>query len=462
MSTDERYHDNNGVGHRLDGLQDELPSLIYLGSLHVDVCKKIASLQGYTGDEYRIYVNLLVKHSRAAKNITALISLIEHGNLEVSSIRSNYAVKAVLEDFIDVADIRFSSQNLEHYAFLQGRVVYKLFVKMVLHRCYRIFFRKKSLSRSLVRSWVEITETMFGERYDESSILIYPFYLNLNRHLRYIRHCFKSYQQVSLCGLPYRISDWLKIALQPKYLDRNYVRFESRAYREHGAELIRLPGSVMYTSDEFEAGAIVMVNEFRARSGRVVNKAHGLSFGCPYVAYDEFTVYNSAQRDYYARLSPDTRFTVKPRINAGFKDNMETDVKAERVIVFIEANYQKLGMTYEARLQEKVIEVIREVAQNLDLRAVIKAHPNRGETEYAAYTRQAGITVIKHLNELGRVNPLFITIASAAYYDFRKFGPFLFVDDGYSDLRKFYGEELPVFAIKDLSKGISEFLNRGV
>ena len=450
----ESVKDSAGHRHAMAQLVRRLPAMVFLGTLHVDVCKRIASSMGYQGLHYRVFVNLLVKHSRPARQITALISLVRHGDIELRTVDSRFATRSVLREFIDMDGVQCSHEHLHCGDFLRQGALLKLLVKTLLHRGYRLFFSPGKAASASIRSWVEITEKMYGDRYRDARVLIYPFYLNLPRHLKYLRRCFRQYPRVTLCGLPYNPLHWVRLAVAPRNFDAAYLRFEIEAYRRHGSELAQQPGHRLYTSDEFEAGALAMVEAIRERGGEVVNTAHGLSFGCPYVAYNDFAVYNTAQETYYAKHSPDTRFVVSPRINAGEADRLNVARDGARTIIYIEANYRSLGMTFEADLQDRIIAAIARLAESGSLAAVIKAHPNRSQADYADYRRRTGLDIVRHLNELGTVAPVFVTIASAAYYDFRQYGPFVFIDDGYSDLNDFYGENLQGCSIDELPGAI--------
>jgi hypothetical protein len=107
-------------------------------------------------------------------------------------------------------------------------------------------------------------------------------------------------------------------------------------------------------------------------------------------------------------------------------------------------------------LEAESIQVVRDIALKKGIKSVIKAHPNRRESEYQDKAISCGVKLVKHLSELGVVNPIFITIASAAYYDFKQFGPFLFVNDGHSNLFDFYGEEVKSFPVVSLAAGLDD------
>lgn len=379
-------------------------------------------------------------------------------HLSPLTITSDYFDRNILGRFIDTTSINFQGSRARYCDLLNVGSSKKAILKYVAHRLYRLFFRRKKGLESAIRSWVEITEMMYGAKYPSSLVLIYPFYLNLKRHYRYIRSCFKNYDNVSLCGLPYSITDLVGLVLCSSGRDKKYISFEVNAYREHARELVKLGIGHLYTSDEFEAASIVMCRELQANNVRVINTAHGLSFDCPYIGYDFFKVYNSAQLEYYSLKSGMVKYEVSPRRNAHVNEDIKDLNKQRPALIFIEANFERLGMLYESLLESSAIETIREAGESLAIDVYLKAHPNRKLDEYSKKEAQSGLKIIGSLAEVGNIFPIFITIASAAYYDFRHLGPFLFVEDGFSDLKDFYGENVHSYSIDDLPEAIKSYV----
>jgi len=436
-SQDELMCEYNGV-QRLTDLDDMVPDTIYLSNLHVEICTRIATLMGLSGSEHRVYTNLLVKNSKKTKSITALISLVRADKIKPVAIRSTFMSREFLEEYLDLSGIDLDLGLEVPCSFIDRHHLKRVFVKLLLNRVYRFFFHRIS-SLSAVRSWVEISQRMYSDKYPESVILIYPFYLNLKRHLNYVRQCFKEYNKVTLCGLPYSLLDYLKIALLSKNKDLNLVRFESNAYRRHALELVQLGVKHLYTSDEFEVGAVVLAATLQSKGAQVTNTAHGMSFGCPYASYDTFYVYNEAQRSYYSIKSPQVAYLVAPRSNTD-PANCVMGSQGNKAIIFLEANYERLGMKYYACLEKRTVDALRTLGENLGVKVYVKIHPNRkAPAELEDFTVQ-GVNAIRHLSELADVEPVFVSFYSAAYYDFRHLGPFVFVYDGFVRPEEIYGE----------------------
>lgn len=439
LNEDELLCKYNGV-IKLSELNDKVPGTVYLTQIHIDVCCAMASALGFNGIEKMVYVNLLVKHSDKTRAVTALITLICKDKIAPIFINSSYVVKEILSRFLNVNDVIFSVNHLHAEELIGRRHFKRLAVKMIVHNIYRLFFKKMKCS-SAVRSWVEITEMMYPLEFASSLILIYPFYLNISRHFKYIKSCFEKCGNVTLCGLPYSLWDYVKIIFIDKKKDLSCVRFECNAYNKHADELSGLGLKSLYTSDEFEAAAIVMVNALHKKSVKIVNTAHGMSFGCPYVKYDIFKVYNSAQHKYYGYESPEVGYTLEPRTNTDPSKCVIHGDSDRKAIVYLEANYEGLGMTYEAKLENRTIETLRELGEKYGFDVVVKVHPNRKVKGSIGDFSLFGVKTIKNLDELENTKLVFITFCSAAYYDFRAYGHFVFILDGFVHPEEIYGEK---------------------
>lgn len=442
----------------LSELINLVPGSIYLSKNHIEVCCLLASDSGFSGELLMVYVNLLVVHSKKAKIFTALVELILAKKIEPVSISSTFLNKEHLGAFVNINGMIFSGINTDT-GLLNDKSLKRLFVKYLMHRLYRLNFRKNKRANTAIRSWVEITQNMYGEYYDSSLVLIYPFYYNLRRHLKYIAHCFRSYNSVSLCGLPYSFKDLLKIFFYKKNSDLYTVFFEANAYKKHAVELQERGVLDLYTSDEFEAGSVVMASKLRAEGIYVKNTSHGLGFNCPYVGYNTFQVYNSAQKAYYKFKSPDTNFLIAPRINTNMMDRIQSANSANPILIFLEANFEAVNLFYESELQEKSIRHILDIAEKQKITFTIKAHPNRKDCEIQKMGLKYSTSVIRSLAVLSEVAPIFITINSAAYYDFRSQGPFIFVNDGYSNLEDFYGESLQSHSVEKIESEIKRLMS---
>ena len=454
LKPDQLLCEYNGVIDIAD-LDNIVPDTIYLSKLHIEVCTKLASTMKLSEDEYHLLTNILIKHSNKTKTITALVSLIKAGKIKPIAIKSGYMTSSILEKHIDLQGINIVNDKSDNGHFIDLSHFKKIFVKLVLHRIYRLLFRKIACT-SAIRSWVEISQIMYGDKYDSSLILIYPFVLNIKRHIRYIKHCFGNYKSATLCGLQYSLIDYMKLLISSRSKDLHCVRFELNAYKKHAAELGQIGVKHLYTSDEFEAGAFVMVKALQDCGAEVTNTAHGMSFGCPYVNYETFYVYNNAQKDYYSFKSEQVNYKVTPRSNTDpvncVLDNAE---KKKKVIIFIEANYERL-----TNLENRAVDILREFSLKYSVDTYIKIHPNRKVPVDLNQFSIAGVKVIRHLSEIKHAEPIFVSFYSAAYYDFRQLGPFIFIYDGFVWPEEVYGEDGLVCApLEEIHTEILKYLN---
>jgi|GEM_PF-6712638 len=459
LKKEEIFCRNQGVLKTLE-LTKKVPSLIFLSKLHIDVCCSLAQLQSFDGIQHMTLVNLLSRHSKKAETITAFIALFLRGDIDIIAIRSNILCAEILEKFINIDKVNFYT-NKKSKQWLDVSF-FRLTIKYGFHQLYRIFFKKNLQSEVAIRSWVEITEKMYGEQYPTSLILIYPFYFNFKRHFKYIVNSFRTYNKATLCGIPYSFSDLIKILFKHQCKDKYYVNFEINGYKKHAEELLKLGINLLYTSDEFEAGSLMMVSTLKQSDAKVINTSHGLGFNCPFVGYDMFKVYNIAQQNYYQYKSKGVNFIISPRKNAHHSDCIQNINPRQFVLIFIEANFEALGNMVEAKLQSDTIEVIRKIAIEMNTPLFIKAHPNRGDRQCKNRQKNSNVSVIQSLSELSELSPVFITINSAAYYDFRNQGPFIFIDDGFTNLEHFYGESVNSHTLETIRVAIRSHLQDGV
>lgn len=449
---------NNGIINIVN-LDNIVPDTIYLSRLHVEICSKIACVGKLSTDEQQLLTNILIKHSNKAKSITALITLIRAGKIKLLSIKSSYITSNILENYIDLNGVKFITDMSDDSHFIDRGHFKKIFIKLLLHKIYGLFFRKFRKS-SAIRSWVEISQIMYGDKYDDSLVLIYPFVLNIKRHIRYIKHCYAAYPCVTLCGLPYSLFDYLKMIVSSKGKDFHCVRFELNAYKKHASALARIGVKTLYTSDEFEAGAFVMVKALQSRGIEVINTAHGMSFGCPYVNYDTFYVYNKAQQNYYSLKSAQVNYIVSPRSNTDPENCFLNSSVKRKVLILIEANYERLGMQYYADLESKAVDMLREFGRKYNVDTYVKIHPNRKVPEDLSQFSISGVKVVRHLSDLSQAAPIFVSFYSAAYYDFRHLGPFVFIYDGFVRPEEVYGEDGLVCApLEEIHTEILRHLN---
>lgn len=415
-------------------LLEIVPESIFLTQIHIEVCEHIALLNKFSGNMKKIYVNILVKHSQKAKIITALIFLAD--KYGIKSIKASFLTKEIFEKFLDTKEIYFKYQEFIPCRFINESQYKKLIVKYFAHKFYRVLFFKKS-SKNIVRSWVEISEEMYKNEYKNNAlVLIYPFYLNIKRHFKYIKDCKKKKYNFSLAGIPYSIVTLIKSILNTKN-DYFYIKFEHDGFLKHSEEILNLGAEKIYTSDEFEAGAFIMYKDLYQKRIFSYNTAHGMSYGCPYLYYSSFQVYNKSQKKYYAFKSDYINYIVKERKNININKNLIClENKYSIAVVYLEANFKKLNMKYESNLELGILNVLNEINSkvNNEVNIFIKLHPNNlnGDT--------GNLDKLSSLEKIKAKKIIFLCYLSAAYYDYKNLGEFIFIEDDYVKTSTFYGE----------------------
>lgn len=445
-------------GSRLDftRLLEMAPCTILATPEFVSLCESTAEGRKFTSTCHRkIYINLLIKHSKFLAQITALYFLHKNNVISIRSVHSDKCL-AVFSDFFPGITLVYNDNSDSNY--IDRKHKYVFFVKSVMHFFYRLLSDRNMRARDIsIRSWVEISERMFADSYESGNILIYPFFLNLVRHLKYIKSVRKRFQHVSFMGLPYRVLPALKNMLNGS--DGFYVREEFNAYSQHAEELSLLTNVSLKTSDEFEAGAFVMCTVLKNNGVQVDNKAHGISFACPYTNYSSFLVYNEAQMSYYASKSLDTEFQIFQRRNAPSTDAVSASDLFSPAVVIIHNPYGRVGLSFEQQLQDNIFSVLEEFCSSREIPLYIKKHPNSISSDIKYLDSWPNASKILSLSEIGNQSPTFINISSVSYYDFKEYGPFIFVDDGMVPIDVMFGREVTAVKLTELTKVLTNYFD---
>lgn len=440
-------------------LLEMVPCTVLATSDFVSVCESISLARKFDFlDLNKVYVNLLVKHSKFTAQITALYFLHKNKILSIGSIHSSFNLDA-FKVFFPGIELNDNGSKINNYIDSKHRYIF--LVKSLMHRFYRLLSSgRRVVAKDIsIRSWVEISEAMFSEHYESGNVFIYPFFLNFKRHIKYIRSIFKRFDNVSFMGLPYRILPALTNILVSN--DKFYVVEEFRAYLKHGRELSLLTKDCLKTSDEFEAGAFVMCEVLKEEKIRVENKAHGISFACPYTNYSSFLVYNNAQQAYYASKSLDTEFRIFQRRNAPKADAVISSAIFSPAIVAIHNPYARVGLMFEHLLQENIFNALDKFCVSHGIPFYIKKHPNSISSDLQYLESWMTATKICSLSELSQSNPIFINISSVSYYDFKEYGPFVFVDDGIVSIDVMFGSDIASVKLSELERLLPHYFDEG-
>ncbi|WP_134482492.1 hypothetical protein [Campylobacter showae] len=423
---------------KFSDLKRRTPSSVYFSSLHDRVCLNIAKrkISNTDSDDFKLYVNLLILKSSKVKELTSLIFLITHNVLSVSEIRCSYIEKSFFDDFICLNyNIKYTI-NFKQYDFIDIKYKYIIFpVKIILHKIYRLLKNKVEYKKSLIKTYIEDTINFYPKQIQNSTIFIYPFNLNFNRQRKFIEYCKKNYpNNYSLMGNPYSLFGYL-LGMITKDGDFNVIEAEKKAYMIHSHELLKFNIKELYTLDEFETASFVMNGNLIRNNVFVLNKTHGVGGYCLYLNYSVLEVFTSRQYERYTKWNPHIRVLFQ-KINTF--ENKECKDKGVK-LVFMHGNMDACGLYYEEELEQKIIRKLKEISLNLNVDYFIKFHPNTTDKAKLKY-KDLEIKEVTKIEDIE--NPLFFTIFSTSFYDFLKFGPFIFLSDDFFKQDDIFGRDM--------------------
>lgn len=420
---------------------------------HIRVCEHIANnYYSYNKDsiEWKVLVNFLSLRSEKTKIITAVILLSEKER--ISEINITFLSSELAKFF--KYDILFLQKNIIN-SFINSSQVLSSFIKIFPYRLFYLLRKETSFSNnSVVRSWVDNAEMIYPKEFKTSTIFIYPFSLNIIRGLKFIVHCYRTYDSVTLMGIPYSYKRLFRI-LRSKGLEKDcaIVEYEIDAMKHHELDFMKY--DTIYTSDDFIlASPALYQNMINNKS--IINNAHGIGFYNPYNIYDKMLVFNDAQKDYYIFRNNEIEFTIK-------EDDKPRSIIAkdlETVLVIMDqGNLSKHGLIFESLLQEKVVTKVCQVGIKRNLKVFIKFHPNRKHTEKKKILSNHKLIEIQNMNTLKGYKILFINLYSTSYFDYRQYGSFLFVKEGLFDPRVYFGNSILIVDFDNLESAIKNFNN---
>ncbi len=421
---------------------------------HVDSCERLAAAKGFQGLEYKVAVNFLFLKSRQARKLSALRWLYSTNK---SSIKTIFIDKSLWSEglFPDTVEVnKFDTATRLCHVTWQQTAVFVL--KLLSHLLFRLF-RTKAFQLSIVtRAWVEVTESLYPDLHKSSHILIYPFPMNLMRQLRFMKRILLGKKAASLEGLPYSLKGLSLPFISAERRLREIVKLETSAYLRHADEIVGRGAKTLQTSDEFEVGSVALCSRLRERGIPSINTAHGVGNYGPFQSYSEFVVLNSAQSDFYRERNPEIVFRIRTETNsipAGTKTRNQ-----HATIVFIHQNFRDLGLTFEDRLQLKIIGKLKEAALLFGINFVVKLHPNAATRNIDEIRKCTGVTVARYIS-FDTIRPIFFTLNSTAYFDFRHLGPVLFYIDGSMRPETYFGNEIQTVTEAGLQNSIQQYLS---
>jgi|GEM_PF-3511796 hypothetical protein len=425
---------------KFSDLKNNIPSIIYESELHDNICLSIArrKIPDTESDKFKLYVNLLILKSSKAKELTALIFIITNKILNIKEINCNYIERSFFDDFVDTKyGIKYIASRKESN-FIDAKYKYIIFpIKMLIHRLYRLLRSNIGCKNHVIKTYVEDTLNFYRKEMDSSTIFLYPFNLNFNRQKQFIKYCKGQHNRnYSLMGNPYSLFYYI-FGLMTKNSDMNVVDVERKAYFEHSIELLNWGVKRLFTLDEFETASFITNGNLIKNNVFVLNKTHGVGLYCLYLNYSIIEVYTSRQHYRYKQWNPNIEVLFQ-KLNILYEHNKNYENEKVK-LVFIHRNFKDYGLNYDEKLQKKIFVKLQMISLRLNLEYCIKLHPNSTKKAKDGYIDFN----TKEITDISQIkNPLFITTASSSFYDFLKFGPFIFLSDNILDPRLAFGNDI--------------------
>ena len=439
----------------LSRLRRLVPHHTFMTPTHLEVCERLAARRDVDADLRPVYVNLLFKKSDRAKNLTALISLIEAGRLRVQAVRADFFAA----EFADLLGekVRIEGSPRQRRSVINARQVARFAVKTLAHLVYRRLRTRRLPRPHVLRAWVDTTDSVYPREVEEATLLIYPFTGNALRQVRYVRHCARSGRHFSLMGLPYRWSDPLGVLLGSGQRDRRLVGAEAGAARRHARELRALGVERVSTTDEFEAGSYELHRLLMQDGATCRNTSHGVSVYGPYVHYDHFRFYNEQQLAFYRRRGHFESYDYRSLPGPIGEAAGAVDAPFEPMAVYVQGNWQQSGRFYERRFEEDAIARIRDACRAIGMDFAVKLHPNLRTVNAMWLRARFGVALLRRLEEIGGRKPVFLNMLSTTYYSSLRDGPTVFVADDLLEPWRIFGEGIPCVRLDELEAELARF-----
>ena len=427
-------------------------SMIENSILKIEICEFLAT--NYYGLvkkslEWKILVNILSSKSHKIRMVTILILISRQKNIEEINI-----------DFIDSKFKNFFNKNIyflyedSEVSYIDSVQVFNSIIKFFINHLFR-FFRNNKIKKnsSVIRAWTDLDKELHNDYFNDSTIYIYPFGINIIRSLKFIKKTFIENKNSSLMGINYSFKKLIKIIISKnRYKDLSLFEYELAGMESHSKDFLYF--QVIYTSDEYISAIPVLYSNLIKQDKKIINIAHGIGIYNPYNIYTKFYLKNEFQKNFYLKFENNLEYGISEvkyiRKDSILNNNLET------VIVFIhQANLLNYRLLYEKEFQERILFKLNNILLS---KIYIKLHPNTKVNEKnEILSKYQNIIEIKEF-DLSKYNYTFLTMFSSAYYDLNRFGKFVFLEDNIFSPKKMFNninlinyEELEYFIKKELT-----------
>jgi hypothetical protein len=410
-------------GQSLDGdsFRQCFAADIYQLDLHYAISRTAAGLLSDSTELEEIVTNILSLKCSLIRELTAIAyHQQEIGNIE--SVTGPEIIRDILSHHI-CPDRLPTFRSAPPKEFVDKGPILSLIIKALAHRTFRILSRPLHLKIDVVRAWVDVTFEMYRDEIPSSQIRVFPFPLRPTRQFRFIAGLKQRGLRWSIDGLPYSLCQCFIIPfLRGRKRLNAFARVEFNAFKAY-ADTIQGHGiKNVYTSDEFEVGAIAAGEAFKRAGIRYINSAHGVGFYCPRVCYSEFRYITRSQKDFYETHNPGLVTRRRPdRTEA----NKPLTVDGIDRIVFVHQGYSAKAFKKESEVEIAILQALSRLATEQGLKLLVKCHPNA--SNLARWLKRHSIEAEVHQtwNEIARRRCIFVEINSTAYYMIREMGPVL-------------------------------------
>ena len=448
---------SNGTTFPLQEIFDRVPSTAYMGSTHVNVAELLAR-GAFENDlqARQVYINAICRKSPRARAASALIALTRDGADQVARVESDFIDERfapLLGPDVELVCHRRRSRNL-----LKRVEIVRFLGKAVCHRLLNFIgsLQRQANPESVVRAWVDTTDATFPREVEKFPLLIFPFTRRISRQLKYIQKCRRRKRKILFTGIPYRLRDMVKVALDWKGRDRNIIVAETRAFQRMADRLIRAGIRNIYTTDEFEVASCVLHGHLKQSGVQSINRSHGVSTYGPFVSYTVFRCHTQQQIEFYGDRGSVERFELK---NWGTpqRERLQLLGEYDPVVVYLLGSWARAGKKYEAQLEATAVRELARAAQALGIPVIGKAHPNTTDAKIDELSRSLKVPVARTLPDISNQHPVFFTLLSSAYFDFLNRGPVYIFKDGLIRPEVLFGDQIETVDASSLHPTLSRF-----
>lgn len=440
-------------------LADHVSASLFQTDLHYDVCEAVARMAVQEPGVVAVLHNLLALKSRVLMGVTALLSDADIDRSAISHVALTPEIGQAVGGRLTTAGLAVQIVDAPE-ALVPRSVAVAFAMKVLMHRLYRLISKPLSPGVPVVRAWVEVTEVMYADLFPVAQIRLYPFSYGLGRQLAFARSLARRRFNWSFDGVPYRWRDLLVALASARRRHVALARAECRAYTCFGDALLRAGVREVYSSDEYEVGAVAAGERLRAGGAAYVNTAHGIGLYSPKVAYTRFDYLNRYQADFYGRSSPGMELRKRRTANSRLPfERVELEAGDSVAIVYVHQNFEAYQLPSEIAAQERIMRALADAAAALDVAAVVKLHPNMPQERFKAQLPPR-LRVAARWDELRGTRPVFLTIYSTAYYELAPVAPVLVYSAPTYNPGVYLDGQFQTFTDQDLVQNVARLLDR--